>query len=207
MAVRAARRCRTPGLRQRTVSLRCGRRILRPRSRCYEDAVRIARGSGDIAPTINALIGLSEAYLASGDAAAGVGRIGAGHGMHRAHDLADIQGIEIPRSGGDTVEALRANGKVAEARRALALAYRFLVEPIRKLTDEGLRRNYLNKIEVHRKIVVAWLAEHAPRRQSLRATSRAPDGRSQPARAFRAARGHRPAPERAAQRATSCTSS
>ena len=44
------------------------------------------------------------------------------------------------------------------ARRALAIAYRFLVEPISKLTDEGLRRNYLNKVEVHRKIVDGTLA-------------------------------------------------
>ena len=55
-------------------------------------------------------------------------------------------------------QALQANGRTAAAQRALALAYRFLVEPISKLTDEGLRRNYLNKVDVHRKIVEATLA-------------------------------------------------
>jgi hypothetical protein len=61
--------------------------------------------------------------------------------------------------------ALTANGRQSAARQALARAYRFLVRPIAGLSDEGLRRNYLNKVRVRREIVAAWLDEldqHAP---------------------------------------------
>ena len=46
------------------------------------------------------------------------------------------------------------------------MAYRFLLKGIAGLSDEGLRRNYLNKIEAHREIVHAWLKDARKRRLS-----------------------------------------
>ena len=53
------------------------------------------------------------------------------------------------------------------------MAYRFMLKGIAGLSDEGLRRNYLNKIEAHREIVDAWLKDARKRRLSLGATRRA----------------------------------
>ncbi len=55
-------------------------------------------------------------------------------------------------------QALLANKQATAAREALEMAYRFMLKGIAGLSDEGLRRNYLNKIEAHREIV-ARLAE------------------------------------------------
>src|SRR4029079_7137473 len=65
--------------------------------------------------------------------------------------------------------ALRANGRAGPARRALERAWQLLLARIERMSDEGLRRNYLNKRPENRAIVLAWLA-HAqerklPRRQ------------------------------------------
>src|SRR6202030_901577 len=47
---------------------------------------------------------------------------------------------------------------------ALQTAYALLLEGIGTLSDEGLRRSYLNKIDSHRAIVRAWI-EHARERR------------------------------------------
>ncbi|MFO1325593.1 MAG: GAF domain-containing protein [Burkholderiales bacterium] len=131
----------------------------------YEQGTRILRDSDQVSLQINALVGLSESCLAAGRAAAALAASERATSIHRARGLADIQGIDETELWWRHREALRANGRAAAAQRALALAYRFLVEPIRKLTDEGLRRNYLNKVPVHRRIVEATLAG---RRRSAR---------------------------------------
>ena len=60
-------------------------------------------------------------------------------------------------------QALAAHGASKEAQNALQNAYALLLEGIDTLSDEGLRRSYLNKIESHRAIVRAWI-EHARER-------------------------------------------
>ncbi|MBK9114600.1 MAG: GAF domain-containing protein [Betaproteobacteria bacterium] len=124
----------------------------------YEEGVRILRDSDQVAFATNALCGLSEAYLAAGRADAALTAAERATSLHRAHDLAEISGIDTRELWWQYHRALQASGRTAAAQRALAVAYRFLVERIRKLTDEGLRRNYLNKVDVHRKIVEATLA-------------------------------------------------
>ena len=69
-----------------------------------------------------------------------------------------MEDVDAPMLWWRHSQALAANGKATAARDALAQAYRLLVEPIAGLSDEGLRRNYLNKIDTHREIVAAWLA-------------------------------------------------
>ena len=46
------------------------------------------------------------------------------------------------------------------------MAYQFMLKGIASLSDEGLRRNYLNKVETHREIVAAWLKDARKRRLS-----------------------------------------
>ncbi|MFZ2653172.1 MAG: GAF domain-containing protein, partial [Burkholderiaceae bacterium] len=75
-----------------------------------------------------------------------------------------LDGMEPPALWWHHSQALRANHKTREARDALARAYRFLTERIAGLSDEGLRRNFLNKKDEHRDIVLAWLADARERR-------------------------------------------
>jgi hypothetical protein len=53
--------------------------------------------------------------------------------------------------------ALAAHGENKEARSALENAYALLLEGIGTLSDAGLRRSYLNKIDSHRAIVREWI--------------------------------------------------
>ena len=122
-------------------------------------------------------------------------------------ELADIQGCDLVEVWWWHLEALRANGKDAAAARALAIAYRLMVEPIAKLTDEGLRRNYLNKIAVNRRIVAARLAGRSPRAGAATRRLAHLAGDVDAAGAVRAAGRHRPAPERTALTPPSCTNS
>ncbi len=55
--------------------------------------------------------------------------------------------------------ALQANGRHAAARRALARAYRVMLDGVASLSDEGLRRSWFNKVEAHRQLIGAWLDE------------------------------------------------
>ena len=52
--------------------------------------------------------------------------------------------------------ALRANKKIKKADEALEMAYGFLLKGIESLRDDGLRRNYLNKVRINREILQAW---------------------------------------------------
>ena len=61
-------------------------------------------------------------------------------------------------------QALSASNKGRQAHEALERAYGFLVDRIAHLRDEGLRRNYLNKVPVNREIIAAWLADGAKRK-------------------------------------------
>ena len=61
----------------------------------YEEGARMLRDSDQVAFEINALSGLSEAYLAAGRADAALAASGRATSIHRAHDLAEIQGIDM----------------------------------------------------------------------------------------------------------------
>jgi signal transduction histidine kinase/CheY-like chemotaxis protein/tetratricopeptide (TPR) repeat protein len=55
--------------------------------------------------------------------------------------------------------ALQANGRDAQARKALAAGYRVMLDGVANLSDEGLRRSWFNKVEAHRALIGAWIAE------------------------------------------------
>ncbi|HEV8500918.1 MAG TPA: GAF domain-containing protein [Casimicrobiaceae bacterium] len=62
-------------------------------------------------------------------------------------------------------EALRANGEAEAASGALEAAYANMCSQIGIVRDEGLRRNYLNKLPDHRAIVREWIADCRARRR------------------------------------------
>ncbi len=60
-------------------------------------------------------------------------------------------------------QALAANGRSEEAWEALRQAHELLLDAVGNVHDEGLRRSFLNKVEVNREIVLEWLRESAAR--------------------------------------------
>ncbi len=84
-------------------------------------------------------------------------------GIHRRHDLAPLQGMTPALVWWEHSRALKAARRAADARKALERAYEFMRKGIASVSDEGLRRNYLNKIEWHREIIGAWLDDAVTR--------------------------------------------
>ncbi len=125
----------------------------------FAEVARRLQGHDDLASLINALSGCSEAFLAAGKPADALAASTEAVELQHGGGTRDIEGIDPIDVWWRHYLALRANGRSKEARRAIAMAYRLLVEPITKLTDEGLRRNYLNKPEGHRNVVLTALAE------------------------------------------------
>ena len=125
----------------------------------FERVAGNVRGSDEVSLEINSLDHLCEACLAAGDPGKALRSSTQATALIHARGSKEIQGITAAEVWWHHYEALRVNGRTAEARRALAIAYRLLVEPIGKLTDEGMRRNYLGKREFHRKVVLATLAD------------------------------------------------
>ncbi|HEY6043126.1 MAG TPA: GAF domain-containing protein, partial [Anaerolineae bacterium] len=61
-------------------------------------------------------------------------------------------------------QALLANRKKAEAYKALEQAHDLMLDSIKNIRDVGLRRNALNKVEVNRSIIAAWLKSGGERK-------------------------------------------
>jgi GAF domain-containing protein/DNA-binding response OmpR family regulator/tetratricopeptide (TPR) repeat protein len=127
-------------------------------------AEAILREVGEAALQVDMLSLLGRAYLRSHDAKASLDATERGTAIHRAHGLGAIQGMDIEGLWWNHSQALAANGKTVAAQRALTAAYRYVVDPIASLSDEGLRRNYLNKVRERREIIHAWLASTRKRK-------------------------------------------
>jgi signal transduction histidine kinase/CheY-like chemotaxis protein len=103
---------------------------------------------------------LAEARLAAGQAPQALVVTRAATQLHRSMGLAQINGMTPDYLWWHHSRALRAaGGKAAdaEAEQALAFAYGYVVDLVRNLSDEGLRRNALNKWPNIRELVRAWL--------------------------------------------------
>ena len=83
----------------------------------------------------------------------------------QATDLHRKQGYKLPDSFSSQeiwwrhTQALLANNQPTEARAALERAYKFLLEAIANVRDEGLRRNYLNKVAENRELLIFWVED------------------------------------------------
>ncbi len=134
--------------------------------RHFEPVARIGKDTNRVAIEIDGLTSAGEAYLALGKPRAALTATRRAAEMHKAHDLAALDGMSPAATWWRYSQALRLNKKTEAAREALETAYGFVLKGIAGLSDEGLRRNYLNKNEVHREIVTAWLADAGKRRLS-----------------------------------------
>jgi len=106
---------------------------------------------------ICALSELGAAQLLAGQVAEALRASGAATRQHRAIGYEKIDSVLPSEVWWRHAQALRANRRPAQAQQALQRAYRLLLGGIKTLSDEGLRRNYLNKIVAHRELLAAWL--------------------------------------------------
>jgi GAF domain-containing protein/CheY-like chemotaxis protein len=132
----------------------------------FKLAEQLARASDLAVPEISALAGIGQSLLSLDKPRAALTATRRATELHRVHGLAALDGLSRPLLWWRHSQALQANKQTQAARDALEAAYRFMVEGIFNLGDEGLRRNYLNKIEAHREIVRAWLKDARKRRLS-----------------------------------------
>ena len=133
---------------------------------CFQAQQRIGRELDRVAIEIDGLMLVGEAYLALGKPRAALTATRRATELHKAHDLASIDGMWPATLWWRHSQALRANKKPDAAREALERAYGFLLQGIAGLSDEGLRRNYLNKNQSNREIIEAWLVDTRKRRLS-----------------------------------------
>ena len=132
----------------------------------FKRAERLTRDGQLLAYEITALVGIGQASLGLNKPRAALAATRRATELHRTHDLAALDGMSPPLLWWSHSQALQAGKQTHAAREALELAYQFMLKGIASLSDEGLRRNYLNKIEAHRKIVYAWLKDARKRRLS-----------------------------------------
>nr|MBP6777365.1 GAF domain-containing protein [Piscinibacter sp.] len=109
------------------------------------------------------LIPLAKLLLLGGDAAAALRATRRGVGLLRERGFARAGIFQSQDIWWWHSRALAACGHDDQAFDALRHAHAVLLAAVRNVHDEGLRRSYLNKIEVNRAIVVEWLAESARR--------------------------------------------
>ena len=107
---------------------------------------------------------LGAAQLARGNHAAALTATTKATAVHRARAFVKPDRWTSQEIWWRHARALSASNKSSEARQALARAYGFLVDRIAHLRDDGLRRNYLNKVPFNREIIAAWLADGAKRK-------------------------------------------
>ena len=106
---------------------------------------------------------LARALLAQGQPRAALRHTTAATALHRGSSLAWHNGMEPPSLWWQHHRALAACGHADQAWAALQQAHAFVMQRMRELRDEGLRRSVLNKIPEHRSIVLAWLQQAAER--------------------------------------------
>jgi PAS domain S-box-containing protein len=110
---------------------------------------------------------LSQAYLAYGKAASALESSRKATALHRRQDYALPDGMPAQEIWWRHTQALLANGQNRAAREALERAYDFLLKGITNVRDEGLRRNYLNKVEINRDLLKFWVRDGRRRKLSL----------------------------------------
>ena len=130
----------------------------------FQNVVTIARDVGRVSMEIDGLASIGEAALALKKPRVALAATRRATDLHRAQGLTPLDGMSPAMTWWRHAQALQANKRAAAAREALERAYGFMQQGIAGLSDEGLRRNYLNKSEVHREIVRAWLADARKRR-------------------------------------------
>ncbi len=124
------------------------------------------KGSSNFATIDQQMAGytnLAEALLAVGDAQGALRATTRSTKLHRSAGLGFTDTLNAYHHWWNHYRALAANGRADEAWAALQQAYALLLENVRSVRDEGLRRNCLNKVRLNRELVESWLRESAQR--------------------------------------------
>ena len=134
-------------------------------ARRHRIAAQMSRKHGLAGEDVS-LTRLGQALLATGDQVGALRATSKATALHRAQSYARPDGFTSQEIWWRHAQALAANKRTTESRTALARAFDFLLETIVTLRDEGLRRNYLNKVVANREIIAAWVADGAKRKMS-----------------------------------------
>jgi GAF domain-containing protein/tetratricopeptide (TPR) repeat protein len=130
--------------------------------RYIRKAIRISQDAG-LVHEIGETAFLGQAYLAEGNLKVALKATSSAVKKHRELNFPVIDDHPSQNIWWRHSLALRANKKNMEADEALEMAYELLLKGIESLRDDGLRRNYLNKVRINREILQAWdkyAAEH-----------------------------------------------
>ncbi|MDX1416244.1 MAG: GAF domain-containing protein, partial [Candidatus Promineifilaceae bacterium] len=122
-----------------------------------EEGAALAQDRDEIASEMVSLVFLGRSYLADGNPEAALRKTTQAVDLHKAQGLGVIDNISKEEIWWEHSRVLSRNGRDEEAWEALQNAYQFLLDSIAGLSDEGLRRNYLNKIQAKRQLITAWL--------------------------------------------------
>jgi len=122
-------------------------------------AVRFASAQLDANLQIVALDALSRALLANGDRKPALRASARATRLHRIKGMGKTDVVSRQSLWWQHSRALTANGRLDEAWAALQRAHGFLIDAVRSVRDEGLRRSFLNQVAGNREIVRGWLRE------------------------------------------------
>ncbi len=100
---------------------------------------------------------MGQALLALGRGAEALRHSRRAAALHERQGLGAPDGLDAAALWWNHAQALQANRLRGEADAALERAYRFILDAVGSLGDEGLRRNALNKRGERRAIIAAWL--------------------------------------------------
>jgi GAF domain-containing protein/CheY-like chemotaxis protein/tetratricopeptide (TPR) repeat protein len=131
--------------------------------RYFKSAVQIAN-QGGLSSENGYLAQLAQAYLAKGNPAAALKATRKATQLHRQQAFAKPEAVTSQELWWRHTQALLANKQTGPAREALERAYDFLLEGIASVRDEGLRRNYLNKVAANRELVHYWVKDGRKRK-------------------------------------------
>ena len=143
---------------------------------------------------------LAEALLALGDAKGALRATTRSTKLHRSAGLGFTDTLNAFHHWWDHYRVLVANGRNDDAWAALQQAYDLLLDNVRSVRDEGLRRNCLNKVKLNRELVQGWLRESAQRGLPEAERLAHLNLESHVGEPFKRLVGYRDAVERAAQR-------
>ena len=116
-------------------------------------------GADHVGMTMTALAYAAQSRLAAGQAGAALKATRRGTDLHISAGLSTQNGGESVMLWWQHCLALRANGRLAEAHQALKQAWQYVLDATLGLSDEGLRRNALNKMPENAAVVQAWVAD------------------------------------------------
>ncbi|MCU0919705.1 MAG: hypothetical protein MUF16_05130, partial [Burkholderiaceae bacterium] len=128
--------------------------------RFFEAAVALAEAKDDATLRVLTLTELGSLLVELGDAPAALAATRQAVEQLHARGRAGLGSMFTPASAWWWhSQALQANGQVAAARQALAKGYKVMLDGVASLSDEGLRRSWFNKVQAHRQLIRAWMAE------------------------------------------------